>query len=92
MWIVDRNKERVRNIARNDVTGLINRLTQQSNATQQVMAELCFTAGGAPSGQGSIMAEDCQHATLQISQALQELYTCKACLDGLDIMVWVEDE
>ena len=92
MWVYDRHAEQEKIIVKNDVNGLITRITQQSNLVQEAISGICYATAGAPSGLGDEMAQDCRQALEQISQALQELHMCKKSLDAIEIREWVDDE
>ena len=92
MRVVDRDKERERNIVRNDVKGLVIRVTQQSNIVHQLVADLTFVTSGTPSGRSSLMVSDCQQTILQISRALQSLEACRRAIEKIDITEEDDDD
>lgn len=91
MWVVDEKKERQRNELQGEVSGLMHRISRELARSEQVASEFCHAASGAPSGLGDLMAGDCRKAGELLARALQDMRACKECLDGVDVMKWVDD-
>lgn len=91
MWVVDRQKERERIYLRNDIQSVTTNVTHISNEIHSLIAVLCQTIGGSPSGVDTRLIGICQSSLQEISSSLQKLNAAYQCANELDIMVWEDD-
>ena len=91
MWIENNEKGRAKTYLKNDIESSITNITALSNRIHSVISALSAVAAGTATGIDQQMIDECQRTLLQLTSALQNLYTCRNLADQLDTMERIED-
>lgn len=92
MWIKNNDKERIKSYIKNDIESNITNITSIINHLHDLIYMINRAVAESPSGFDRIIINDCKKIIIDLSSALQILYTCRRYADQIDTKEWVEDE
>ena len=92
MWVKNNEKERIKSYIKSDIDSHVTNITDTSNHIHEIISSIDRAVSGSLSGKDQELIGDCQRAIEELSNALQNLHTCRGYVDRLETKEWVEDE
>lgn len=90
-WVVDREKERIKNDLLPNIASNITNIMANSNEIHDLAASINFIIGGVPSGTDVRWIGCCQRATNSLSRTSGLLHQAMEDVKKLFVMEWVDD-